>query len=635
MTVHHWGPSDEIAVLGSGNMGSGIAQAAAQAGFRVRVRDLTEEQLARGRTAIERTLAGAIQRGKLTEAQRAQVLGRIQFTTDLTTAVRGARLVIEAVFEEEAVKKALFEQVAPLITDDTIVVTNTSSLSVSRLSAMLPKPGRFAGLHFFYPAAINKLLEIVGGEATSPETLESLRDLAQHLKKIPIDVRDSAGFAVNRFFVPYMNEASRMAEEGLASLPTIEEVGRELTGSTNGPFEVMNLTGIPISLHSMESLETAFGPAYEPSELMEEKVRAKASWEWRTGQVEPERKAAVRERFEGVLYGIATRLVEEGVATPEAVETGAIVGLKWKRGPFALLSDAGLAPGLERVQRIRARWGESFPVSEELMRRVERGEKHWPIRYVRTERRGAVTWVLLDRPAVMNSLNSEVFRQLRTTFEELSHETHVRAVVLSGAGPVFCAGADIAEMAPKGITEGRAFGFLGQDACRAIERCPHPVIAFVDGYALGGGLELALSADFIVATDSAKVGLPEVSVGIHPGLGGLTRLARIVGRSRAKMLALSGLTYGADEAYRLGILAKVVPTSSGRSEVQALAETIASRAPLAVQWAKSVVDRAIDSSLESSVRLEGESAGHTFGTHDKSEGMAAFLEGRPPKFEGR
>ena len=316
-------PPDQVAVLGSGNMGSGIAQACAQAGFSVRVRDLTPEQLERGRGLIARMLDGAVKRGKLTPVERAEVDRRISFTLDLGEAVRSAKLVIEAVFEEEPLKRGLFLELAPLVREETIVVTNTSSLSVTRLQAPFPHPGRFAGLHFFYPAQINKLVEIVGGERTDPATLETLTAFAYRLRKTPIAVHDAAGFAVNRFFVPFVNEAARMAQEGLASLATIEEVGREVTGSTNGPFEVMNLTGLPISLHSMESLESAFGPAYEPSELLEEQVAKAQPWPWREGTVEPERKAAVRERFEGLLIGIAARLVEEEVATPEAVETGA------------------------------------------------------------------------------------------------------------------------------------------------------------------------------------------------------------------------------------------------------------------------------------------------------------------------
>ncbi len=478
-------PPDAIAVLGSGNMGSGIAQACAQAGFPVRVRDLTEAQIARGRGIIESTLDGALRRKKITPAQRAEILGRIHFTTDLGEAVRGTQLVIEAVFEEESVKKAVFEEAGPHLGPETIVATNTSSLSVSRLATHVPEPSRFAGLHFFYPAPINKLLEVVGGDATRPEVLATLERFAYDLRKIPIRTKDSAGFCVNRFFVPYMNEATRIAEDGLGSWATIEEVGREVTGAAHGPFEIMNLTGPTIAHHACQSLADAFGPFYDPTDLLEEQTEKKVPWDWRASEVEPARKPAIRARFEGAIWGIATRLVEEGVASAEAVETGAAVGLRWKNTPFAQINAVGVPRAYECVQEFARRWEAAFPVSADLKARAERKEHDWPIQLVRLERKESVAWVLLDRPAALNSLNTETFHQLHATFRTLAHDPSVRAVVLAGAGPVFSAGADVAEMSTKSVAEARAFGFLGQEVCRAIEEFPAPVIALVEGVCPG------------------------------------------------------------------------------------------------------------------------------------------------------
>ena len=627
-------PPGPVAVLGGGTMGAGIAQAAAAAGFSVRVRDVDDAAIARGRGILDRTLAGAVERRKMTSAARDEILGRITFTTDAGAAVRGTALVIEAVFEDEKVKRDLFSEVAPLVEPTTLVATNTSSLSVTSLGAAFPEPGRFAGLHFFFPAAINKLVEVVGGDATAPETVAELVRFASRLGKLPIATADRAGFCVNRFFVPYLNEACRLAEEGVASLGTIEEVGRETFGATLGPFELMNVTGIPIAFHAETSLYRAFGRAYEPSKLLEAQFRQGVPWAWKATPVEPERKAAVRDRLLGQTFGIATQIVEERVATAEAVDRGALVGLRRRKAPFAQLSGVGVAEALRLTETYAARWGSDFPVSRELRERAGRRERVWPLRFVRIERHGPVAWVLLDRPEVLNALSTELLTQLEGAFAELASDRELRVVVLAGSGPVFAAGADIAEMAAKSPAEGVAFGFVGQKVARTIETFPRPVIALVEGYALGGGLEVALAADVVLAASGSQLGLPEVTVGIHPGMGGATRLSRLIGRANAKLLVFSGTPVSAEEAFRLGFVAKVVPKETAREDAEALARTIASRAPLGVRWVKQVIDDGGELPLDAALRLEGDSAGRTFSTADRTEGMRAFLERRRPEFRG-
>jgi enoyl-CoA hydratase / 3-hydroxyacyl-CoA dehydrogenase len=628
-------PPARVAVIGAGNMGSGIAQACAQAGFTVRVRDIDAPSIARGRSLIQKTLEGAIERKKMTAVERDAILGRISFGTDLSEAVEGSSLVIEAVFEDEEVKRALLEELAALVRPDTIVATNTSSLSVTTLGKGFPHPGRFAGLHFFFPAAIQRLVEIIGGEASERATLKALERFSYLLRKIPIETADRAGFCVNRFFVPYLNESARLAEEGAASLATIEKVGRELFGAPQGPFELMNVTGIPIAYHSETSLYRAFGPAYAPAKRLVEQFKAGTPWAWKESAVEPEKESVVRRRLLGLTLGIATRLVEEGVATAEATDRAARVGLRRTWGPFAQLNAVGLTEGFELVEEYADRWPGNFPISQDLRNRAKRGERSWPLSFVRVDREGPIAWVLLDRPEVLNSLNAEVFDQVDAAFRSLESERGLRVVVLAGSSPVFAAGADIAEMEKKGHGEGVDFGFAGQRVTERIERFPTPVIALVEGYALGGGLELALAADFIVAAEGAQLGLPEVTLGIHPGMGGATRLTRLIGPANTKWLTYTGVPVSAEEAYRLGFVAKLVPAASARDDVQALAELIASRAPLAVRWVKQVIDRGLDASLQSALHLEAESAGRTFATQDRTEGMRAFLEKRKPKFEGK
>jgi enoyl-CoA hydratase/3-hydroxyacyl-CoA dehydrogenase len=628
-------PGDVVTVLGAGNMGSGIAQAAAQAGFQVRIRDLAESDLQRGLTMIQATLDGAIKRGKLTVGKKEAILGRLHFTTDLSQALERSRLVIEAVFEEEKVKRLLFESVVRQVEPSTMVVSNTSSLSIARLFQDLEGPDRFAGLHFFYPAAINRLVEVVSGPGTSSRTLDGLVDFSYQLRKIPVKVKDSAGFCVNRFFVPYLNEATRIWEEGLADLPTIEAAANHLLGTTLGPFQLMNVTGIPIAFHSATSLAQAFGDFYAPSAALKAQFESRAKWGALDGPVEEARVRPVQRRLEGVIYGIAARLVEEGVATPEESDRAAVVGLKWAVGPFTLMGKAGMDDALRAVEKIHERWGASFPIAKELRLRGERHEALWPLSHVQLRKEPPLAWVLLDRPEVLNALNSKVLAQLEGALQEAASDPEVRVVLLAGSSRVFAAGADIAEMASKTAFQGREFTFLGQRVAHTLETLSKPVIAVVEGYALGGGLELALAADFILAAEGTQMALPEVSLGIHPGFGGTQRLVRLIGRARTKLLVESGLPILAEEAEKWGLVARVHPAAVLKDEAQKMALAIASRAPLAVAMARRVIDRGADADLETALQLEGESASLTFATEDQKEGMRAYLERRPPQFKGR
>lgn len=617
-------------------MGSGIGQSAAQAGFRVRIRDLTEKDLERGRNAINTTLDGAIKRGKSTPAKKADLLSRLTFTTDLGEALKDARLVVEAVFEEEKVKRPLFEEVVSRVGPDCLVVTNTSSLSVTKLFRGFPNPGRFAGLHFFYPAAINKLVEVIGGESTDPSTLNVLTRFSFQLRKIPIRVADRAGFCINRFFVPFLNESVRLLEDGVANIATIEATANELLGTSLGPFQLMNVTGVTIAYHSMGSLHSAFGEFYAPAKLLEAQHRKGEKWDLTSGGgVQEEKKEAVRRHLLGAILGITTRLVEEGVASPEDTDRGATTGLRWSRGPFAILNEIGPRKALDDVMLLHARWKDGFPVSAQLQSLVASGATTWSLLQVRLRKEGSVAWVLLDRPEVMNALNSSVLEELEGCVNSAAADPEVRVVLLAGSSNVFSAGADIVEMSNKTVREAREFTHLGQRVARRIETLPKPVVAVVEGFALGGGLELALSCDFILASNGTQLGLPEVSVGIHPGFGGSQRMVRLIGRARTKLLVESGIKIGAEEAERWGLVARTYSPEKLHEEALSLARTIAGQAPLAVRMIREVVDHGADADLPTALHLEAESASSTFSTEDQKEGMRAFQEKRAPKFTGR
>ncbi len=247
-----------------------------------------------------------------------------------------------------------------------------------------------------------------------------------------------------------------------------------------------------------------------------------------------------------------------------------------------------------------------------------------------------VSTVTVNRPSVLNALDETTLAELEDAFATLARAVGVRCVILAGAGDkAFVAGADIAAMAKLGPEEARGFAERGHRLCALMETLPAPIVAAVGGFALGGGLELALACDFVVASSNAKLGLPEVGLGVIPGFGGAQRLARRIGIAKARELVYTGDPLSADDALRIGLVSAVVPPHQLLPSVRALAGRIAERAPLAVAAAKRALREGGDAPLSQALALERELFAALFASADQAEGMRAFLEKRPPSFQGK
>jgi enoyl-CoA hydratase len=255
---------------------------------------------------------------------------------------------------------------------------------------------------------------------------------------------------------------------------------------------------------------------------------------------------------------------------------------------------------------------------------------------VLVERDEHVVTLTLNRPDKLNALNRELLGELSLQVAELSADASVRCAILTGAGDkAFAAGADIAAMSEMSPTLAKAFAETGHRLGHAIEGAPFPFVAAVNGFALGGGCELALACDFAYASDRAKLGQPEVNLGVIPGFGGTQRLARRVGAARARELCMTGDMISAEEALRIGLVNAVVPHAELLPRVREVAKKIASKGPLAIAAIKRVVVRGADVPLPTANELEATAFAALFGTGDQREGMRAFLEKRAAKFEGR
>ncbi len=252
------------------------------------------------------------------------------------------------------------------------------------------------------------------------------------------------------------------------------------------------------------------------------------------------------------------------------------------------------------------------------------------------EKSGPIAVLTFNRPKALNALNSDTLSELSTVLDELGRDSSVKVVILTGSGEkAFVAGADISQMKDFNPLEGRRFGQLGQATLRKLELLPQPVIAAINGFALGGGCELAMACDIRLASENAKFGQPEVTLGLTAGFGGTQRLPRLVGTGLASEILFTGDIIDAQEAYRIGLVNRVYTLDTLMEEAQKLAKRIAGRAPAAVQLSKSAIQRGTNMDLDSAQAYEAEVFALTFSTEDQTEGCTAFVEKRKAVFKGR
>ena len=676
----------KIGIIGAGNMGSGIVQKTAQEGLSVVMMDTKQEFVDKGFDNIRTTLKEAVERKLFRPEQVDDILARIQGTTVLTDT-KDCDLVIEAVFEDMDVKKDLFRRLDEVCGDKTILATNTSSFSVEDLAKATGRADRFVGLHFFYHPAKNRLLEITPGPMTSPETVAACRQFAQLTGKTDILVKDTPGFAVNRFFVPWLNEATRMLEEGWANVPTIDKAAMDSLGIGMGPFKLMNVTGIPIAYHSTLTLGNKLGPFYAPSGGLKAQFESGELWPL-DGQVEEENLAKVSDRLLAVVFYVASELLEGGAAEMADIDVGAKVGLRWRKGPFELMNRLGLDKAHSLVQDLLKPWPD-LKIPEPLQSQQIKREP-WDIRYVKYNRIGDLGRVTISRPDALNALNQTVVKQLDEAFREAESDPETKAIVLGGEGKAFVAGADIVffiECIKKDrLNDNYNFTKYGQDVLMRLDESKKLVAAKVGGIALGGGLELALSTHVIVATPKARMGFPETGIGIYPGLGGTQRTARFIGKELAKYLIFTGRLISAEEALSIGLIDYVfapeeiedrmlsliaegkLTTRKGKSTeelpsewrkikelfveenidawlagkylenddplIAKTAKMIASKAPIALRLVNQIIDTGYERPLSEGIKGELAHLNEAFSTADALTGLTSVGKATPT-FKGR
>ena len=658
----------KAAVVGAGTMGGEIAQVIASAGIAVVLKDVRQEFVDLGLRKAEevtRTQLGVlVAKGKISEQQAgeqaSQVLGRIAGTTSYD-GFGDVDFVIEAVPERMEIKQAVLAELDGATPGHAILASNTSSLAISEMADATSRPDKVVGFHFFYPASFMRLVEIVEGADTSPETMQAATTFAQTIRKLPIACGEEPGFVVNRVLNSAISEVWRMQEEGGLSIKAIDDAIAASRVAPMGPFFLTDLLGLDTVLHVAEHLQECYGDSFHVHEGMRALVAAgelgaktgKGFYEDNEPRTEGSSDFDVDEltqRFVLKAFVESCLLLEDGMATVRDIDLGMMAGAGLIPPPFARADQTGLDDLLATLETAAAAWGERYEPPQILRRLVaqrrlgaktgqgffayarpdeagyEQGEA------VRLETRDGVAIAWLDRPPA-NSLTPQVIAEIARLWEHVDGDDALRVLVIASANPMlFCAGADIKTFTTLDAQSGAALLEDAHGLLRRMERSSTLTIAAVNAVAYGGGCELAMACDVRIAAQSASFGQPEINLGIIPGFGGTQRLPRLVGTARALELNLTGEPISAAEAYEIGLVNRVVPDHELHDVAMAWARKLAGQAPLAVRAIKRTT--AGDNDLDEGIEAEKRAFAEVFATADAREGIGAFLAKRQAAWKG-
>ncbi len=666
----------KAAVVGAGTMGGQIAQTIAAAGIPVVLKDIEEALVQAGLDEAENVTRGQVgklvEKGRITaeqaEAQIAEILGRIEGTTSYA-AFGDVDFVVEAVPERMEIKQSVFAELDAATPGHAILASNTSSLSITEIGEATLRPDKVIGFHYFYPASVMPLIEIVEGEETSSETVAATVTFAQAIRKQPITCVEVPGFVVNRILNSGISEIWREQEEKGLSIKAIDE-GVGAAGVTPvGPYYLVNLLGLDTVLHVAEHLVASYGEErfYAPKSM--QKLVADGKLGAKTGgngfytpegeanvpgDAEPDVEALV-EMLSLKTFLEACLVLEEGVATHRDIDFGMMAGagLDPRRGllpPFMKADVDGLDVVLERMESAQERFGERFTPPTILRRLVAQGrlgqksgqgfyaypqpDAEQPAEVIKLETRAdgvAIAWLANGQ---MNSISPQVVEDLAKVWSHLKNETRppVRALVIASSNPMlFSAGADIKAFTTMDEAGGRKLIDEAHSLFRELGSEGIATIAAVNGLAYGGGCELAMACDVRIAARAALFGQPEIKLGIIPGFGGTQRLPRLVGTNKALEMNLVGDPVMAEEAFELGLVNRLVEDHELLDTALMWARKLAAQAPLALAQIKQVSGAG---DLDEGIEAEKRGFAAAFASADAKEGISAFLGKRAPRFTG-
>jgi len=648
-----------IGIIGAGTIGPDIAYYLKSAipGLSLTLIDIAEEQLGKARERIEAYADKGVKRGKLTADQATGVMENLIMSTDYSTLAE-CDWVIEAATENLDLKHKIFAQVESIVRKDTLITSNTSSIPAAWLFSELEHQDRCTVTHFFAPAFSNPVVEVIDWDGVGREHLEYLRWLFCATGKVPMVTTDDVCFMLDRIFDNWCNEAAYLIEN--ASAREIDSVALDYVHA--GPFDVLNFANGNEIIPEVNTLQAnEEGEHYRPAPYF----RSVKTWNTVSRgepiEVAPETAKSIRDRLLGIVFSQSVDIVDRSIGTSADLELGCRLAFAFKKGPLKLMSELGE----EEVSRILKRLDEERPGMPLPNQGISSYEDF--LQYLLIDDVDGIKVITIRRPEALNALDDQLNDEILVVIKQYENDPEVKGFVITGYGNrAFCAGADIGRF-PEYLGDADGATQYARDSSRLlrhIDGMTKPVVAAVNGMALGGGLELAFRCHSIVAMDSAWLQLPEVTLGIVPGIGGMVvpyRRWPEAGQIFHDMLRL-GKRLGVESARDLGIVdeladsypnlieravAKVISLQGKLKQITDKPVTIpsfhkteavaANKQPLSlavISIIETTISEAAQSpSLEAALEIGYRAFGKSACTAAAVEGIESFQQRRKPDFE--
>ncbi len=553
----------KVGVIGSGQIGPDIAlhfvKILHSFDASVVVVDIALEALEKGKSKLFKKIDKGGQTGAFRPDEVEGMKSHVRFTSDYNE-LKGADLVVEAATEDLPLKKRIFRQIEALVSQDTILTSNSSHLEPERIFDELKVKGRSLCTHYFFPAERNPAIEIIPGNDTNPETSEFMMRFYERIGKIPIKVGSRYGYAVDPVFEGLLLACVQCVDAGLGDTKQVDYVASKALGLTVGPFTAHNLTGgNPITAHGLSEMHDSLNAWFRVPDRLKQLLDSKSDWvvpgRGEKIEVSPEQEKQISDELMGAYFAIVCDMLDAGIITTSDFDLLISVALDMKP-PFSFMNSISVKKAFELVENFANKYP-PMPVSKKLKEQAASGNP-WEILDVLFEKRGDVGIITIRRPKALNALNSKVFKELNTYCDLIRNDSGIKAAVITGFGnKAFVAGADIKEMA--GLSDpaqGEHFARIGQIASAELEKLGKPVVAALNGFALGGGCELAMCCTARVAPKGMKffAGQPEVNLGLIPGMGGTQRLPRLVGFDRASEMIRTAKPISSAQALEFGLI---------------------------------------------------------------------------------